>query len=162
MLFGALIAGAVFAYFRVVKQPEEPSVIESYSGGLSSEAVPKSVVTEETEAAKRFLQAVQSKNAAEVDQLASEALKLQVKLETQNDYATVLSYFEGRFDSIDFDTLVSTIAESSEESSAQGKLVIFSDRSSVEGASGTYRVEVLVVEEAGILKINCVTTDLTF
>lgn len=157
-----LAGGGAVLYQQLQDRDDESSVISDYGGGIAEPDTPESVVTAETEAAKRFLQAIQAKDGLTVDQLASEALKQQVKLETKNDSASVLSYFEGRFDGIDLDILISSVSEASDELGAAGKQVTFSDKAATEGASGTYHVNVLVVGEAGTLKINSITTSLDF
>lgn len=153
--------GAVL-YVKLIKNNIQPSPVSDYSGGISDPQIPQSQVTAETEVAKKFLQAVQTKDSAMVQELAGEPLKQLVAQQTKDENASVLSLYEGKFDGIDFNALISTVSSVDSGSSAPGKRVVFSDKAATEGSTGTYRTTVVVNTENGALRIATVSTGLTF
>jgi hypothetical protein len=156
-----MIAGiGSILYVKLIKNNIEPSAVTDYSGGIANPEVAKSQVTAETEVAKKFLQAVQAKDSATVQELAGEPVKQLVAQQTKDQNATVLSFYQGRFDGIDFNSLISTVSDTDADAATVGKQVIFSDQASTEGSTGTYRIEVMVVTENGALRIATVSTGL--
>jgi hypothetical protein len=149
-----LIAGSVFAYTRFAANKDDATALDDYSGGIAEPELPQSQVTAETEVAKKFLQAIQAKDSATVEQLAADSLK-----QANDTNTTILSLYEGKFDGIDFSRLVSTVTEADSDTGVVGKRVVFSDAAG-EGSTGTYRTEVLVTTENGSLRIANVTTGL--
>lgn len=158
LALGIFIAGAMFGYFKFIRKDSESSAISDYSGGLANDTVPQSEVTPETEAAKKFLQAVQAKDAAVVNELSSDELKQQVILETKDDSMSVLAFYQNKFEGIDFNSLISSVSESD----ASVKRVVFMDNGRSEGSTNTYSVELLVKDENGTLRITNVQINLNF
>lgn len=157
-----LVGGGLAIYQWQRSRNQEPSVISDYSGGLAESESPQSVETAETQTAVQFIKAVQAQDTAVVDRLASDTLRQQVRLEKKDETASVLSGFVGRFDGIDVDQLVKSAADHTDESGSAATLVTLSDRSSTEGSTGTYAIKVLIVKEAGTLKVSSVESLLNF
>jgi len=154
-----VLGGGLITYIKLIKNNIEPSSVSDYSGGIADPNVAQSQVTEETEVAKKFLQAVQSNDSATVQSLAADSLKQQAVQEKSDTNADVLSLYQGKFDSINFDNLISSVSNTANKTSVK---VVFSDKAATEGSTGTYRTEVIVVTENGERKIESVNTGLSF
>lgn len=156
-----LLAGlGSIVYVKLIKNNIQPSAVTEYSGGIANPEVPKSQVTAETEIAKKFLQAVQVKDSATVQELAGQPMKQLVAQQTNDENASVLSFYEGKFEGIDFNTLVSTVSDT-EGTEVASKQVVFTDKAPTEGATGTYRIEVTIITENGALRVATISTDLS-
>lgn len=162
LLFTVLVlAGAgAFLYMTFVSNKEDTTTVSDYSGGIAEPEIPKSQVTVESETAKKFLQAVQAKDSATVEQLSSDSLKQTITQQSGEADKTVLSFYEGAFDGIDFNTLISTVTDADPSTGIIGKRIVFTDNAAEAGSTGTYRTEVLVVTENGQPRIATVDTGL--